>query len=369
MTMIEIRKSMSIICATGLVVAGASLWGQQPDEQIPDPPPNRTAREKPKRSIETNSGPAHQVEPPDLLLVEVLEALPGRPISGERLVRPDGTISLGFYGDVHVAGLTLPEVKEKIILHMRKYLIDEVLGLTSLDENEKCQPVDPKDSDRVFVDVTAYNSRWYYIEGDVYLPSRLAYTGNESVLDVIHYVGGILPSADRSKIRLIRSFPKGSPVKVMPIDYEEITMGTDSSTNYQLLPNDRLVVPHQPNDPSPKSAPVRSSQSSPSRLDNSYFPSLSATDPSDSQVSSLHALERHLGAVERKLDRLIEVMQTATIAARPKRDKAEKKPGSQPAGVPEVDSRASDHAEPSPAARGRSPFDSGAKPPEKPKDE
>ena len=36
------------------------------------------------------SMPEYVVEPPDLLLVEVLEALPGRPIQGERLVRPDG---------------------------------------------------------------------------------------------------------------------------------------------------------------------------------------------------------------------------------------------------------------------------------------
>ena len=47
------------------------------------------------------------IEPPDIIVVEVLEALPGRPITGERLVRPDGTISLGFYGDVHVRGLTI----------------------------------------------------------------------------------------------------------------------------------------------------------------------------------------------------------------------------------------------------------------------
>ena len=77
--------------------------------------------------------PDYVVEPPDLILVEVLEALPGRPISGERLVRPDGKISLGFYGDVYVAGLTLPEVKEKIVLHLRKYLTDEVLGLVEID--------------------------------------------------------------------------------------------------------------------------------------------------------------------------------------------------------------------------------------------
>src|SRR5207302_4478309 len=73
------------------------------------------------------SMPDYVVEPPDLLLVEVLEALPGRPISGERLVRPDGKISLGFYGELYVAGLTIPEIKEKIIFHLRKYLTDEVL--------------------------------------------------------------------------------------------------------------------------------------------------------------------------------------------------------------------------------------------------
>lgn len=36
------------------------------------------------------------VKPGQVLAVEVLEALPGRPIAGDRVVRPDGTISLGF---------------------------------------------------------------------------------------------------------------------------------------------------------------------------------------------------------------------------------------------------------------------------------
>ncbi len=75
------------------------------------------------------------VEPPDLLVVEVLEALPGRPIAGERLVRPDGTIHLGFYGSVYVRGLTLEQVKTAIILHLREFLTDEVLGFYSVDED------------------------------------------------------------------------------------------------------------------------------------------------------------------------------------------------------------------------------------------
>ena len=100
--------------------------------------------------------PTTSLEPPDLVLVEVLEALPGRPISGERLVRPDGKISLGFYGDVYVAGLTMPEVKEKIVLHLRKYLTDEILGLVEAGRDgrdrrpttktRKPKMIDPKDS-------------------------------------------------------------------------------------------------------------------------------------------------------------------------------------------------------------------------------
>jgi polysaccharide biosynthesis/export protein len=347
--MINMWKVMTVSCLAGLVVVGVRSWARQPDESDAPPPSQRVAREKARRPGETKFGPAHVIEPPDLIIVEVLDALPGRPISGERLVRPDGTVSLGFYGDVHVAGLTLPEIKEKIVLHMAKYLNDEILGLVKRDEESgevlvepatgKPKLIDPKDTDRVFVDVTAYNSRFYYVEGDVYYPSRLAYTGNESVLDVIHFVGGVLPSAERSKIRLIRSFPKGSPVKVLPIDFEEITMGTDSSTNYQILPFDRLVVPRQPDDPSRKAASPPTSQSSPSRLDSRYFPALSTTDPADKQLSSLHAVERHLNEVEKKLDRLIEVMQSAKKSTQKKAtDKAATKPGSESAVEPEAES-------------------------------
>ena len=56
------------------------------------------------------------------------KALPGRPISGERLVRPDGKIDIGFYGEVYVRGLTLEQVKVAIIKHLRKFLDDEAVG-------------------------------------------------------------------------------------------------------------------------------------------------------------------------------------------------------------------------------------------------
>jgi protein involved in polysaccharide export with SLBB domain len=77
---------------------------------------------------------------PDLIAVEVLEALPGRPISGEHLVRQDGTITLGFYGDVHVRGLTAKQAKVKIIQHLRRYLNDEALGLEAGYGEDEAEP-------------------------------------------------------------------------------------------------------------------------------------------------------------------------------------------------------------------------------------
>jgi polysaccharide export outer membrane protein len=203
------------------------------------------------------SMPDYVVEPPDLIVVEVLEALPGRPISGERLVRPDGRISLSFYGDVYVAGLTVPEVKEKIVLHLRKFLHDEQLGLIKSDE-ETGEPIldpktneyvriEPRDSDRVFVDVTAYNSKNYYVLGDVAVPGKLPITGNETVLDALQFANGLMPTAAPQNIRLVRPAPPGACCEqTLPVNLAAITSGGDPTTNYQLMPGDRIIVYRDP---------------------------------------------------------------------------------------------------------------------------
>ena len=173
------------------------------------------------REFQKVSMPDYVLEPPDLVLVEVLEALPGRPISGERLVRPDGKISLGFYGDVYVAGLTMPEVKEKIVLHLRKYLTDEALGLVERrrrhgradDRSEDEKAEDDRTQGLATgssVDVTAYNSKNYYVLGDVLITGKLPITGNETVLDAIQYAGGLMPTAAPQNIRLVRPAPPGA---------------------------------------------------------------------------------------------------------------------------------------------------------------
>jgi polysaccharide export outer membrane protein len=297
-----------------------------------------------------------------MVLVEVLEALPGRPISGERLVRPDGRISLGFYGEIPVAGLTIPEIKERIVLRLRKFLEDDRLGLFELDKktgeykrHPNGQPIlkDPKETDRVFVDVTAYNSQNYYILGEVAMPGRLPYTGGDTVLDLVQFAGGLLPTADRSKIRLIRSYPKGSPARVLPIDYDEIAMGTDSSTNYPILPNDRLVIPRVGS-----SRADRESDRGASRDEDPFQDVLGTMRPAPradrgaqrsgyfNRRAFLPAqnpnaeLAKRIDELEKKLDRLIEVV-----------EKGQPKAAGEPSEMPG----------PSPVMR--NPFDVDAEPP------
>jgi protein involved in polysaccharide export with SLBB domain len=350
-----------------------------PLEPIPDdPPPHEGAMFQ----------LSYRIESPDLVLVEVLEALPGRPIQGERLVRPDGTLSLQWYGELHVDGLTIDQVKVKVILHLRQFMTDETLGLIAWDptgremaktsskdgpkrplhpldalpewppedapvlpiptssplpfiptdpfhvpsvlgplqpitnlpgprptatktteqitaaapraqsatpttkestspakqyfpDAKKSRPlveplqtgvgnrdgvenpavpnapapsrtgnegkyvyVFPSASDRVFVDVSAYNSKVYYVQGDVASPGRLSCTGKETVLDAINFAGGFLASADDASIRLFRPARGNQRAREYPINYRAILRG-DHKANLQMFPGDRLVVPRR----------------------------------------------------------------------------------------------------------------------------
>jgi hypothetical protein len=106
----------------------------------------------------------------------------------------------------------------------------------------------PEDSSRVFVDIAAYNSKVYYVLGDVGSPGRLPQTGRETVLDGIQFAGGILPSADPKNIRLFRPARGGKPAKEYPIDFRAIERG-DKKANLQIFPGDRLVVERKANLP------------------------------------------------------------------------------------------------------------------------
>jgi RNA polymerase sigma factor (sigma-70 family) len=325
----------------GLVLLGVGAWGitlASPQTGLSGPRSDRTTSvpvdtRKSQPAITTLE--TYIVEPPDALLVEVLEALPGRPISGERLVRPDGKISLGYYGDVYVAGLSIPEIKAKIIEHLRKFINDETLGLIERDKNNKLvvdpttsQPrfTDPKDSNRVFVDVTLYNSKVYYIQGAVVEQSRLPVTGHETVLDAIYFAGGLTPAADHARVVLYRPRTNGQgPPLAMPVNIDQVLMGDDMSTNYQIRPGDRLVIPRRSSDapdavpvdaeapsvtaPKPQSGP-RQIHRQPDGISERRRDSAAPPSSGAAEKATLFSLDRRLREVEHKLDQILEALRS-----------------------------------------------------------
>lgn len=149
-------------------------------------------------------------------------------IVGEHLVGPDGRVNLGTYGSVYVTGLTLEGAREAIEAQLSEFLQE------------------PK----VIVDIFSYNSKKYYIitQGGGFGDNvaQLPITGNETVLDALAAVGGI-SQVSSTKIWIARPARNGAGCEqILPVDWEDITRGGSTATNYQLLPGDRVFIAEDP---------------------------------------------------------------------------------------------------------------------------
>jgi protein involved in polysaccharide export with SLBB domain len=58
-------------------------------------------------------------------------------LQGDHLVRMDGTIGLGLYGSVTVAGMTLDQARKAIEEHLSQYLLNPEISLDVYAYNSK----------------------------------------------------------------------------------------------------------------------------------------------------------------------------------------------------------------------------------------
>jgi polysaccharide export outer membrane protein len=210
--------------------------------------------------------PRYVIAPPDILFVQVLQPpyihyLPKRgeedaraadagkpilpidtrsyfsdpltpqPIEGQHTVQMDGTIDLGIYGSVQVAGLTTDQARERV----REFIL---------------QQTDRKPgSIQVRVSVLAFNSKQYYVitDGAGYGEQVAAFpvTGSETVLDAIARIGGLPQVSSKRDIWVARRSPHGGLDQILPVCWEDITQKGITATNYQVLPGDRIYVQSQ----------------------------------------------------------------------------------------------------------------------------
>jgi|GEM_PF-423457 polysaccharide export outer membrane protein len=228
-----------------------------PDGAMPPPHPNPNV----PREFEKMTLPPYVVEPPDVLLIQASNRITLRlqPIQGQHLVGPDGTINLGIYGKVRVAGLTLDQVADAVAARLLEVMPGLLRGLKEVDE--KGQEIPKTDLAQEFrqqftslelikkelqVDVLIYNSKFYYVITDgggygqqVYpIPIR----GNETVLDALANINGLPAVASKKRVWVARATRAGQPPKILPVDWMAVTKCGQSATNYQLFPGDRVYV-------------------------------------------------------------------------------------------------------------------------------
>lgn len=293
-----------------LVASGGCTAFLEPREPYPITPPDPSPYSTVPRELNMVSLPPYVVEPPDILMINALKVIPKPPhiievfdgliirVSGALIeepindafaVDPEGKIDLGpSYGRVSVVGLTTDEARDAIRQHMAQWFVDPQVSVSlgfsagaqqiqgehlvgpdgrvnlgtygsvyiaGMTIDEVRAAVEAKlseklDNPEVVVDVFAYNSKKYYVItqggglGDNV--SEAPITGNETVLDAIARLGG-LSQISSTNIWIARPAPNGvGAEQILPVNWDEISRGASTATNYQLMPRDRLYIAENP---------------------------------------------------------------------------------------------------------------------------
>jgi polysaccharide biosynthesis/export protein len=174
------------------------------------------------RELDKHVLPPYIVEPGDVLLVASTDLDSPVRIPGDQPVLPDGTIALGKYGRLIVAGKPLDEIEAMV---------------RSQIQAQSATPIS------ISVRLASRQSTIFYVLGEVNSPGAFPLSGRETVLDGILAAGGLNDRASRRDIIVSRPTRPGDCRVVLPVCYREIVQLGDTTTNYQLMPGDRIFVP------------------------------------------------------------------------------------------------------------------------------
>lgn len=164
--------------------------------------------------------PSYFLEPGDRILIEPVDLESEIGSFGDQKIQADGTIDLGKFGRLRVAGMTVEAIEQ---------LIETQIAASGEQELINVQLVET-------------NAAEVYVIGEVGSPAAYPIDGHEHVLDAILTAGGLTSKASPCDIVLVRpTDPNGCRV-VLPVCYRQITQLGDVTTNYQLQPGDRIVV-------------------------------------------------------------------------------------------------------------------------------
>jgi polysaccharide biosynthesis/export protein len=135
-------------------------------------------------------------------------------------VQPDGYVNLKGIGDIHVAGLTVPQVTEALKTAYGKFLREPEMFLML------------KDFEKPFVTVG----------GQVNHPGRYELRGDTTVAEAIQIAGGFNAASKHSQVVLFRKVSE-EWAEARLVDVKKMFTHKDLSEDVHLNPGDMIFIP------------------------------------------------------------------------------------------------------------------------------
>ncbi|HUP80991.1 MAG TPA: polysaccharide biosynthesis/export family protein [Pirellula sp.] len=165
--------------------------------------------------------PDYFLEPGDRLSIEPTNLESKFQSIGDQVVLVDGSVDLGKFGRIRVAGFTAEMVEQAVA--------EQIMRVSGLEEVVNVQLIET-------------NGSRIYVLGAVGSPGAYELRGRETVLDAILLAGGLTSKASPCDIIFVRPTNPDECRVVQRICYRQIAQLGDVSTNYQLQPSDRIIV-------------------------------------------------------------------------------------------------------------------------------
>jgi polysaccharide export outer membrane protein len=160
--------------------------------------------------------PLYVIQPNDLLEIFVWKE---PDLTRKVLVRPDGRISFPLVQDLQAAGISPPELKERVEQRLSEFLSEP----------------------EVTIIVEAIQSYRIYVVGKVQNPGRIDVEKPVTVLQALAIAGGFQEFADGDDMTVVRTY--GNENLVFEFNYGEVIRGKKPEQNITLRSGDVVVVP------------------------------------------------------------------------------------------------------------------------------
>ncbi len=135
-------------------------------------------------------------------------------LTGDKVVRPDGKISLPLIGELQASGLTPDQLGKDITASLTKLI----------------------NGPEVTVSLIAVNSKRYYIDGEVMRPGEFKLVTPTTILEALSQAGGFREFAKTGKIRILRGNTS------LKFNYKEVSHGKKMEQNVLVQSGDHIIV-------------------------------------------------------------------------------------------------------------------------------